>query len=359
MAARFQGITDGARKVRGYKGKFMQAIKVSAEQQFQQVRVDYLNDADSLKATMKWFFNDLNAVKIDMTPLMPKKWRMAKTYANIYHLLMHDFSIGMVDNPKASSAHTLSIISFPENYYTMMSKIGFKQEDLVPHVIDHREAELVRDFRQLIIKFLDEWIDRIFEQERRDFASRNVEGSYLDQDEYGYLRTKNLVALWRMLREQVEVAINSQRADVVEGVVDAMFLRLRTRQQSWQRMLDDEAERYESGRILDLEGFQALQDWLVAVANDQIGVIDDNEEENRLGYLSSFRQQFERNVSPQYLECTEQEFNAICDGYVDLSTWCIHNCLPRLRRRLQGRHARLLHIHVVHQHGHEADDCHL
>jgi hypothetical protein len=127
-----------------------------------------------------------------------------------------------------------------------------------------------------------------------------------------------------MLREQVEVAINSQRADVVKGVVDAMFLRLRTRQQSWQRMLDDEAERYESGRILDLEGFQALQDWLVTVANDQIGVIDDNEEENRLGYLSSFRQQFERNVSPQYLERTEQEFNTLSDGYVDLSTWCIH-----------------------------------
>ncbi|KAK4074775.1 uncharacterized protein Triagg1_4924 [Trichoderma aggressivum f. europaeum] len=324
MAARFQGITDGARKVRGYKDKFMQAIKVSAEQQFQQAREDFLDDADGLEATMKWFFNDLNAVKIGMTPLMPKKWRIAKTYADIYHVLMHDFLIGMVDDPEASSAHTLSIVSFPEKYYKKMSKIGFKQEDLVPHVIDNREAELVRDFRQLIIKFLDEWIDRIFEQEKRDFAGRNIEGSNLDQDEYGYFRTKNLVALWRMLREQVEAAINSQRADVVEGVVDAMFLRLRTRQQSWQRMLDDEAERYESDRIPDLEGFQALQDWLVATANDQIGVIDDNEEENRLGYLSSFRQQFERNVGPQYLERTEQELNALRDGYVDFSTWCIH-----------------------------------
>lgn len=231
MAARFQGITDGARKVRGYKDKFMQAIRVSAEQQFQQAREDFLDDADGLEAAMKWFFNDLNAVKIGMTPLMPKKWRIAKTYADIYHVLMHDFLIGMVDDPEASSAHTLAIVSFPEKYYKKMAKLGFKQEDLVPHVIDNREAELVRDFRQLIIKFLDEWIDRIFEQEKRDFAERNTEGSNLDQDEYGYFRTKNLVALWRMLREQVEAAINSQRADVVEGVVDAMFLRLRSRQQ--------------------------------------------------------------------------------------------------------------------------------
>ncbi|KAK5997167.1 Exocyst complex component sec6-like protein [Cladobotryum mycophilum] len=324
MAARFQSITDGAKKVRGYKDKFMEAIRVSAEQQFQQAREEFLDDASELEKSMKWFFNDLNAVKIGMTPLMPKKWKIAKTYADVYHQLMHDFLVGMVDDPEASSGHTLEIISFPDKYYKKMAKIGFRQEHLAPHVIDNREAELVRDFRQLIIKFLDEWIDNIFGQERRDFLERNIEGSNLDQDEYGYFRTKNLVALWRMLREQIDAAVNSQRADVVEGVIDAMFLRLRSRQQAWQRMLEDEALRYETGKAPDLEGFQALQDWLVATANDQIACIDDNEEENRLGYLSNFRQQFEAHVSPAYLERADIEINALRDGYVDFSTWCIH-----------------------------------
>ena len=335
MAVRFQSITDGAKKVRGYKDKFMQAIKLSAEQQFDQAREEFLDDATQLEKIMKWYFNDLNAVKIGMTPLMPKKWRIAKTYANVYHQLMHDFLVGMVDDPQGSSAHTLEIVSFPEKYYKKMAKLGFRQEDLAPHVIDNREAELVRDFRQLIIKFLDEWIDRIFDQEKKDFADRNVEGSNLDQDEYGYFRTKNLVALWRMLREQVEAGAGSKRTDVVEGVVDAMFLRLRTRQQAWQRLLEDEALRYENpgkgaavaaaaaGGPDNLEGFQALQDWLVATANDQIACIDDNEEENRLGYLSSFRQMFEPHVSPQYLERADQEVAALRDGYVDFSTWCI------------------------------------
>lgn len=323
MAARFQGITDGAKKVRGYKDKFLQAIRLYAEPQFEQAREEFLDDPTRLEKIMKWFFNDLNAVKIGMTPLAPRRWKIARTYANIYHKLMHDFLTGMVDDPEGSSAHTLEIISFPEKYYKKMAKIGFRQEDLTPHVIDNREAELVRDFRQLIIKFLDEWIDNIFTQEKRDFAERNTEGSNLDQDEYGYYRTKNLVALWRMLREQVDAAINSQRADVVEGVIEAMFLRLRSRQQSWQRMLEDEADRYESGKMPDLEGFQALQDWLVATANDQIACIDDNEDENRLGYLTSFRQKFEGHVSPQYLERAEQELNSLRDGYVDFSTWCI------------------------------------
>jgi exocyst complex component 3 len=323
IATRFQSITDGAKTVRGYKDKFLQAIKLSAEQQFAQTKEEFLDDPSRLDKALKWYFNDLNAVKVGMTPLMPKKWKILKIYGNVYHRLMHDFLVGMVDDPESSSAHTLEIVNWPEKYYKKMTKLGFKQDELTPHVIDSREAELVRDFRQLIIKFLDEWIDRIFSQEKKDFAERNVEGSNLDQDEYGYFRNKNLVDMWRMLREQLDVAANSKRADVVEGVIDAMFLRLRGRQQAWQKMLEEEAVLYESGKVPELEGFQALQDWLVGTANDQIACIDDNEEENRLAYLSNFRQKVEPLVTPQYLERVEIEVGALRDGYVDFSTWCI------------------------------------
>lgn len=323
MAARFQSITDGAKTVRGYKDKFMQAIKAYAEAQFTQAREEFLDDPTKLDKIMKWFFNDLNAVRIGMVPLMPKKWKIFKTYTDIYHGLMHDFLLGIVDDPESSSANTLEIINWPEKYYKKMKKLGFTQDQLTPHVIDNREAELVREFRSVIIKFLDEWMDRIFLQEKKDFANRNVEGSNLDADEYGYFRTKNLVDMWRMLKEQLDGAAGSQRADVVEGVVDAMFMRLRQRQQAWQEMLEEEASRYESGKEPELDGFQTLHDWLVATANDQIACIDDNEEENRFGYLTSFKQKFEPLVSPQYMERAEAEVAALRDGYVDFSTWCI------------------------------------
>ncbi|KAI3327673.1 exocyst complex component Sec6 [Xylariaceae sp. AK1471] len=324
MATRFQSITDGAKKVRGYKDKFLKAISASCEQQLNKVREEFLQDPSMLDKLMKWFFNDLNAVRQGMVHLMPKKWKILKTYGDIYHQLMHDFLIRMIDDPEASSANTLEIINWPERYYKKMRKLGFVESDLKPHVLDNREQELVKDFRQLIIKFLDEWIERIFAQERRDFADRNVEGSNLDTDEYGYFRTRNLVDMWRMLREQVDVAGNSQRTDVAEGVIDAMFLRLRGRQQSFQRMLEEEADKYEADRETELEGFQALQDWLVATANDQMACIDDNEEEGRLAYLSSFKQKLEPFVTPQYLEHADSEVNLLRDGYVDFSTWCIN-----------------------------------
>ncbi|KAH9898757.1 exocyst complex component Sec6 [Xylariomycetidae sp. FL2044] len=324
MATRFQSITDGAKKVRGYKEKFIKAITVTCDDQFAEVRGEFLDDPTKLDKMMKWYFNDLNAVRQGMVPLMPKKWKILKTYGDIYHQLMHDFLVGMIDDPDSSSANTLEIINWPEKYYKKMRKLGFSESDLTPHVIDNREQELVKGFRELIIKFLDEWIDRIFAQEQRDFADRNVEGSNLDTDEYGYFRTKNLVDMWRMLREQVDAAGNSQRTDVAEGVVDAMFLRLRGRQQTFQKMLEDESEKYESGRIPELEGFQALQDWLIATANDQMACIDDNEEEGRFAYLTSFKQKFEPVVTPQYMERAENEVSLLRDGYVDFSTWCIN-----------------------------------
>ncbi|KKA27471.1 hypothetical protein TD95_001984 [Thielaviopsis punctulata] len=324
MATRFQGITDGAKKTRGYMERFKQGIRANADEQFEQAREDFAADPSTLDKIMKWYFNDLNAVKVGMAPLVPKRWKVLQMYGNIYHQLMHDFLVGIVDDPETSSAMTLEIVGWPEKYYKRMNKLGFSADELTPHVIDNREQELVRDFRQLIIKFLDEWIERIFTQERHDFGERNTETSNLDTDEFGYFRTRNLVDLWRMLREQIDVAANSQRTDVVEGVVDAMFVRLRARQKSWQEMLETEAQGFESGTIAELDTFQPLQDWLVATANDQIACIDDGEEdEGRLAYLSDFRVKFEPLVSQQYLERAEAEVEALRDGYVDFSTWCM------------------------------------
>lgn len=323
MAARFQSITDGAKQVRGYKEKFLQAIELHAQEQIDETKQAFLEDPSRLEKSLKWFFNDMNAVKQGMVTLMPKKWKILQTYGKIYHKLMHDFLIGMIDDPDTSSANMLSILNWPEKYYVKMAKLGFKEDQLEPQVLDGRAGELVREFRQLIIRFLDQWLDRIFKTEQKDFAERNtVEGSNLDADEYGYFRTKNLVDMWRMLAEQIDAAGNSQRQDVVEGVVDAMILRLKSRQQNWQKMLDDEAAKYYSNTP-EVEGFQALQDWLVATANDQIACIDDNEDEGKYAYLTSFKSKFEPLVSAQYLERADSEISNLKDGYVDLSTHCI------------------------------------
>jgi exocyst complex component 3 len=324
MAARFQSITDGAKQVRGYKEKFLQAIQVHAEEQLMETKQAFLEDHERLEKELKWFFNDLNAVKVGLVRLTPRKWKILDTYGKIYHQIMHDFLIGMVDDQDTPSSHLLAILNWPEKYYKKMAKLGFVKDKLDPQVLDGRESELVRNFREKIIEFLDQWLDRIFKTEQKDFSERNTEGSNsnLVADEYNYFRTRNLVDMWRMLQEQIDAAQNSSRQDIIEGVVDTIIARLKTRQQNWQMMLDDEAKKYMSSNP-ETEGLPALQDWLVATANDQIACIDDNEDENKFAYLTSFRQKFEPLVSPQYLERVEEDISDLRDGYVDLSTHCI------------------------------------
>ncbi|KAL9120698.1 MAG: hypothetical protein Q9187_002752 [Circinaria calcarea] len=320
LASKFKSINAGPKQLRGYKEKFLKAIEYYAKAQFDASEQEFLEDSDRLEKSLKWYFNDLNTVKLGMVGLMPKKWKIFKTYTTIYHNLMHDWLINLVDDDRSSPAHILSIIHWSEKYYAKIAKLGWSPTDLQPQLLDDREAELVRDWRQLIINSVDEWMGRMFTTDKKSFLDRKPDT--LDNDAHGYFRTKTLPDMWRMLREQTLVAGNSDRTDVTEGVLDEMFRALKRRQAYWQKLVDDESTKYKSGAE-DPDGLQMLQDWLVAIANDQISCIDDNEETGQLGYLTRFQRDFEPLVTPAYLTIANNELDAIRDGYVDLGTHCI------------------------------------
>lgn len=323
LVAKFQSFTIGPKTIRGYKEKFLEAIEAYAQNQFDATANSFIEDPDKLEKLTKWFFNDLLAVQRGMQSLMPKKWHVFRTYTGIYHRLMHDFLLKFIDDEDRPATVMLSIVHWIEKYYSKMQKLGHKQTDLTPHVLDDREAEIVREWRNIIIKTVNEWTDRMFETDRKAFMERNPEA--LDHDANEHFRTKTLGDLWRMLREQISVAAQSERVDVVEGVLSAMFVALKQRQTNWQHMIDDECRKYSSPNPDAPEGLQVLQDWLVAVANDQIACIDDNDDTpgGSVGYLTRFKQDFQDQVSQNFLVQASVEIDSIRDGYVDLSTHCI------------------------------------
>ncbi|KAL8809849.1 MAG: hypothetical protein Q9200_003056 [Gallowayella weberi] len=320
LASRFKSMTSGPKQLRGYKGKFLQSIEAYAQPQFDKAEERFLEEPMKLPKIMTWYFNDLNAVKLGMVGLMPKKWKIFKTYTDIYHRLMHDWLIKHIDNSELSPPHMLSIIDWSEKYYAKMTKLGWDQKDLEPHVLDAREIELIREYRQLIVKSVDEWMDRMFAADRKSFIERKPDT--LDNNEHGYFRTKTLGDMWRMLKEQTAVAGESGRADVAEGVFDAMFRALKSRQNMWQKMVDNESMKFKQPPA-DQEGMQVFQDWLVAIANDQIACIDDNEEAGQLGYLTRFQRDLEPLVSPAYTARATVELDSLRNGFVDLGTHCI------------------------------------
>ena len=320
LTSRLKSIAGGPKQLRGYKDKFLKAIEFYGQQQFDTVEESFQETPDKLSKHFKWFFNDLYAVKVGMVTLMPKKWRIFRTYTNIYHKLMHGWLVAHLDDPSLLPPQMLGIIDWSRQYYTKMAKLDWKQENLQPHVIDDREGELIREYRQLIAKSVDEWMDRMFVADRTAFSDRREDA--LDTNENGYLRTKTLSDMWRMLREQLLVAGSSGRQDVAEGVIDAMFTAVKSRQSMWQKMVDEESAKY-TAPSADSEGINILQEWLLAVANDQIMCIDDNEEAGQIGYLTRFQRDFEPLVSPKYAKHAQNELESLRDGFVDLGTHCL------------------------------------
>lgn len=320
LASRFKSINSGPRKLRGYTERFLKAIEDHAQTQFDAAEQSFFEEPAKLEKILRWYFDDLYAVKAGMVDLMPKKWKIFKTYSDIYHTLMHDWLIKRIDDSELSPSHVLSIIDWSERYYVKMAKLGWNQTDIQPKVLDGREGELVSEYRQLIVKSVDEWMDRMFTVDRGAFSDRKPDT--LDNDEHGYFRTKTLGDMWRMLKEQTLVAGNSGRSDVVEGVVDSMFMALKTRQRNWRKMVDDESTK-QKNRSAEQEGLQILQDWLVAIANDQIACIDDNEDAGQLGYLTRFQRDFESLVTPKYIKNAGLQLEGLRDGFVDAGTHCI------------------------------------
>ncbi|KAJ5669459.1 hypothetical protein N7462_010529 [Penicillium macrosclerotiorum] len=321
LASRFKSMNIGPKTVRGYKKKFIQAIEFYAQNQFENTKDEFLEDPDKLDKSFRWYFNDLFTVQQGMQKLVPKKWRIYKTYTDIYHRMMHDFLVGMIDDPDIPADNLLKIIHWSDKYYKKMKKLGWNSAELQPNLLDDREPELVRQWQSVIINAVEEWMDRIFGAEKKGLVERQPDA--LDTNADGYFRTKTLADMWRMLHEQVTAASASERADVVEGVIDAMFRALKSRQSAWQTLIDDECNKSKAPGG-DGEGVQLLQDWLVGVANDQIACIDDNEETGQLGYLTRFKRDLEPVVTPKYMATqAAAALDALRDGYVDLSTHCL------------------------------------
>ncbi|KAF7713837.1 Exocyst complex subunit 3 [Penicillium ucsense] len=321
LVSRFKSMNIGPKTVRGYKEKFLQAIEFYAQNQFNNTKEAFLADPDMMEKSLRWFFNDLFTVQQGMQPLMPKKWKIYRTYTNIYHRMMHNFLIEFIDDPEIPADNLLKIIHWSDKYYKKMKKLGWTPAELQPNILDDREPELVRQWQSVIINAVEEWMERIFNIDKKSLLERQADS--LDTNADGYFRTKTQADLWRMLHEQISAAGQSERADVVEGVIDAMLRALKGRQSALQTLIDDECQKA-TAPSSDGEGLQLLQDWLVGMANDQIACIDDNEETAQMGYLTRFKAEIEPVVTPKYMATRAMtDLDALRDGYVDLSTHCL------------------------------------
>lgn len=138
LASRFKSIAAGSTELRGYKEKFTKSIEFVCKTAFEEVNEKFIEDPEKVDKHFKWYFNNLNVVKLGMVNLMPKKWKIFKTYGSIYHKHMHDFLLGIADDDNLGPQYLLAVINWVDKYYAKMQKLGFTEEELQPHVVDNR-----------------------------------------------------------------------------------------------------------------------------------------------------------------------------------------------------------------------------
>ncbi|EMD69364.1 hypothetical protein GGP41_004643 [Bipolaris sorokiniana] len=324
LASRFKSIAQGPKELRGYKEKFITSIEYVCKAQMDEVRQKFMEDPEKIEKYFKWYFNNLNTVKLGMVNLMPKKWKIFDTYTNIYHTQMHDFLMSFADDEALGPQYLLGVINWVDKYYTKMQKLGFSEEQLQPHVIDNRSAELIRTYRSVIIQAVDQYMERINSQDRKSFLDQDRSAYEINPD--GIYQTRSLGDVWTLFSQNIGVAASSQRPDVADGVVDAMFRALISRQRIWTQLIDEEKAKYAGANpTLDGDGVPVFQEWLVALANDQIICIDDDlDGSGRASFLSVFEREVTPIVSQDYMiDKLSKNIDEVKNGYIDISSHCI------------------------------------
>jgi exocyst complex component 3 len=324
LASRFKSINTGPRELRGYKDKFIKSIEYVCQAQMEETKDMFTQDPEKIQKYFKWYFENLNVVKLGMVSLMPKKWKIMETYVNIYHRAMHDFLISFADDESLGPQYVLAVINWVDKYYARMTKLGFEAEDLQPHVIDSRGPELIRTYRSVIIKAIDQYMDRINAQDRASFLNQDKDAYEANVD--GILQTRSLGDVWQLLTQNLAVAASSERNDVIEGVVDSMFRTLVSRQRVVTQLIDEEREKYAgSNASLGADTVTIFQEWLIAIANDQIICIDDEDDATgHASYVTVFEREVIPLVSQPYVsDRLPTQIDELRNGYIDISSKCI------------------------------------
>lgn len=334
IAANFKTLAAGPRELRGYKDKMLGCIRQHFEDRLALTKERFQDNPDGLIKSLAWYFNELNAAKIGMVPLMPKKWKIFRVYTQIYHEGLRKWLEEVAKDPKTAPTHMLAIIHAKEKYMQKMNRLGAKDEDLQPPIPGGHDGDLVQEYQQLIATKLNEWMTELNKKDGNAFLNldmssieRSVELEGVKDEQKIPFRTNSLGDMWRIFREQLIVASAANITQVTERVCDAIFSAIETRRQMWIELIKNQLAYYEtlSDKEIDHGRLSDLHEWLITLANDQIAIIDDEDGSatGQVGFLRAFSLQLSPLVGPQYRISADHRVATLQDQLTDLSIHCM------------------------------------
>lgn len=299
---------QGGRQVRGYKTKFFSCISASVEAKFSAVKELFAQDPEGLADSLAWYFDDLYTVKEEFPRLMPPKWDIWNTMLGVYHKGMYDFLKEIAATPELDGQSLLTIILWVSEYNKQMKALGIKASELQPRLFDGNEAGLVKEYLHLITSSMERWMQKIIDDDTAEFTSREKP---TDMDETGKSSLQGPVIMFQMINQQLEVALDSNKGSVVAGVVDETVRLLIHRQQTWEKVISSEVDKY----LVNPEAVpEGLLEYIIAVANDQIKCAN---------YTEATSQKTASLLSAKYAAEVSTAFDSAIDGFLTTATACL------------------------------------
>ncbi|CAB4254009.1 similar to Saccharomyces cerevisiae YIL068C SEC6 Essential 88kDa subunit of the exocyst complex, which mediates polarized targeting of secretory vesicles to active sites of exocytosis [Maudiozyma barnettii] len=303
--------------VRGYKNFFLNKLRQSIEDMFVEVRKTYQGEKTfEVLENMDWIFNELMVVKEHLSKYCPENWKIFNTFYELYYEELHLLINELVES-EPETIVILDILDFDKTFQdTMVSDFGLVKKDLKSIIGPEQKETLFKDYLNLIIEKMTEWIKNLEKAEFDVFLERSTP-PHTDVD--GLLFLDGTKTCFQMFNQQVEVAAGSNQAKILVGVIEQFCDLLIRRQKDWDNTISGEVSKLLRYNMLydedpqnisaDAECPGGLLEYLIAAANDQMRAAD---------YTMAISNKYGALVSKAYTKEISKHMESALDGFADV-----------------------------------------
>ncbi|RVD82263.1 uncharacterized protein DFL_006695 [Arthrobotrys flagrans] len=304
LVSRFKSINVGSKQQKEYKKRYIACIKTSVAEKFREAEELFQQDSSTLLDSFEWYFDDLFVVKDLLTKLVPPKWKIFETYLNIYHGQMHEFITKLVGNKDLDGQGLLQIILWKGQYNQGLKQLKVDRNTLDPPVLGVPEEDLVKEYLNIIVSKMTEWMNSVNQSDVKEFQERKEAP---DTNESGNFILQGAIIAFQMINQQIDVASDAGKVSVLLGVIDECAVLLKKRQSMWEDVTRKEVDAYlEQPETIP----KGLFEWMMAVANDQARCAV---------FTEALKSRLVDALPKKAQDHLEQSLGSVVDGFVDMA----------------------------------------
>lgn len=293
------------RKIKAYRIKFFDILRSTVVNDVQKIYDQYSEDVDSLLNEMWRLVDDLVLINDELVPLCPKRYNIFRFFALETHRAIYEILEKVVIGGNIGPGDILFLLKWVRNYYSdMRRRLDVSEELLEPRLLGDREEELVTGYISLVRDKLTEWLANILHNESVHFLARS---SPPEQDANGHYLSSGSVIVFKMLNQQIDVALSSSKGQLLYDVILVCTDVLEEYQNTWMKLLDQEYQKFvdKSPELSD-----GLPEYIMAFANDALKSSE---------FSENIRDRLVTEAEESFKPSLEQKIKQLLEGFMKLT----------------------------------------